>query len=157
MILLGIDPGTATTGFGVIEAMPGTRRLIDCGVITTDKSLTDSERLAILYDDLSAVIAQHQPEAAAVEKLFFATNVTTAMTVSQARGVILLALVQAKLNIQEYTPLQIKQAVTGYGQAKKAQMQELVKMQLSLTSIPKPDDAADAVAVALTLAAHLKV
>lgn len=156
MNILGIDPGTATTGFGVILADGMNRQLVDCGVILTHKERTHSQRLHELHTDLTALIQKHQPDVAAVEKLFFASNVTTAMKVGEARGVILLALEQAGLPIAEYTPLQVKQTVTGYGQAKKPQIQELVRLQLKLTVIPKPDDAADALAIALTHAAQVK-
>ena len=149
MIILGIDPGTATTGFGVIEVDGHTRRAIDYGVISTDKSLDHAERLAILYKDLRHILTAHAPTIAGVEKLYFSTNVTTAMKVGEARGEVLLALQQAGVAIHEFTPLQIKQATTGYGQAKKPQMQQMVQRLLGLDSIPKPDDAADALAIAL--------
>jgi len=152
MIVIGIDPGTATTGFGIIEVKGMQCVALDYGVITTDKSLSHSVRLKILHDDVAAILATYKPTAAGVEKLFFATNVTTAMKVSEARGVILLALEQAGVEIREFTPLQIKQATTGYGQAKKPQMQQMVMKILSLTDIPKPDDAADALAIALAAA-----
>ena len=155
MVILGIDPGTATTGFGVIEIDGHDRRAIDYGVISTDKSLEHAERLAILYADLQHILTTHNPTVAGVEKLYFSTNVTTAMKVGEARGVVLLALQQAGVFVHEFTPLQIKQATTGYGQAKKPQMQQMVQRILGLESIPKPDDAADALAIALA-AAHKK-
>jgi crossover junction endodeoxyribonuclease RuvC len=156
MIILGIDPGIATTGFGVIAIEKGLCTLVDCGVITTHKDLTHAERLVIVYEDLQVLVAKHQPQEVAVEKLFFSTNVTTAMTVGEARGVTLLALQQAHVPIYEYTPLQVKQGITGYGKATKKQVQEMVKNRLKLNTIPRPDDAADALAIALTHSAHSK-
>ena len=150
MKILGIDPGTATTGFGIIEVADHETRAIDYGVISTHKDLPMPERLAELHKDLSELIKTHRPDCCVVEQLFFARNVTTAITVGQARGVVLLAAAQAELEIAEYTPLQVKQAVTGYGQATKKQVQEMVKTILRLKEIPKPDDAADALAIALT-------
>lgn len=156
MIILGIDPGTATTGFGLIRRDGSVRELIDCGVITTHKDTPHAQRLAELFSDLVGLLQKYSPDVAAVEKLFFAANVTTAMTVGEARGVVLLALEQAGVSIAEYTPLQVKQGITGYGKATKRQVQEMVKLQLKLAVIPKPDDAADALAIALTHAAHEK-
>lgn len=153
MIILGIDPGTATTGFGVIRAEGHARELIDCGVISTPKDLPHNQRLLMLYTDLSELVAHHRPDRAGVEKLFFASNVTTAMSVGEARGVILLTLEQARVPLAEFTPLQVKQATTGYGQAKKPQIQQMVMRLLKLTTIPKPDDVADALAIALATAA----
>lgn len=155
MIILGIDPGIATTGFGVIAIEKGVCTLVDCGVVTTHKDLTHAERLAILYEDLTEIVKKHQPQQVAVEKLFFSTNVTTAMTVGEARGVALLVLQQGGVPIAEYTPLQVKQGITGYGKATKKQVQEMVKTRLKLNTIPKPDDAADALAIALTHSAHV--
>lgn len=157
MKILGIDPGTATTGFGVIELEQGKTVLaLDYGVVATDKNLLMPSRLAILYDDLSAIIAQHRPDVVAVEQLFFARNVTTAIAVGQARGVVLLAVARAKLTIVEYTPLQVKQAVTGYGKADKKQVQHMVKTILHLKSLPRPDDAADALAIAIAHSATIR-
>jgi crossover junction endodeoxyribonuclease RuvC len=156
MIIIGIDPGIATTGFGVICLEKGACSLVDCGVITTDKDLAHDKRLAILYEDLQGLIRKHKPHEIAVEKLFFSSNVTTAMTVGEARGVVLLAGNQAGLILAEYTPLQVKQGITGYGKATKRQVQEMVRVRLKLPVLPKPDDAADALAVALTHAAHNK-
>lgn len=150
MKIIGIDPGTATTGFGVVEAVPGRLKFIDAGVITTTPDTPMPERLRILHVELGQIIAEHQPEAAAVEQLFFATNVTTAISVGQARGVILLSLAEAGLIAAEYTPMQVKQAVSGYGGAKKPQIQAMVQTLLALPTIPKPDDAADALAIAIT-------
>lgn len=153
MKILGIDPGTATTGFGVIEKNKGKLTMIDCGVISTHKDLPMPERLSILFDDVQELIKHHGPDAVAVEQLFFARNVTTALTVGQARGIVLLAAQRAKLPISEFTPLQVKQSVTGYGQATKKQVQEMVKRILDLKAIPKPDDAADALAIAICCSA----
>ena len=152
MKIIGIDPGTAIVGFGVIEKTGSKLQMLDGGVIRTSPDLNDSERLKIIYDELSEIIKQNKPEVMAVEKLFFAQNVTTAMSVSQARGVILLCGEQNSLPVFEYTPLQIKQAITGYGRAEKSQIQEMVRVILRLKEIPKPDDCADALACAITQA-----
>ena len=149
MRILGIDPGTGLLGFGVIES--GSKpKLIDAGVIRTKVHQAESERLLIIYDGLQEIIAATKPEMVSVEKLFFARNVTTAMSVAQARGIVLLVAQQHNLPIYEYTPMQIKLSVTGYGKADKKQMQEMVRLLLNLKEIPKPDDAADALAAALT-------
>jgi crossover junction endodeoxyribonuclease RuvC len=150
MRILGIDPGTGILGFGIIEIINRQPILIDGGVIRTPVKEDDAVRLETIFDEVSSIIAQTKPDQMAVEKLFFAQNVTTAMTVSQARGVVLLAAQQAHLEIFEYTPLQIKQALTGYGRADKKQIQEMVKVILRLKHIPKPDDCADALAAAIT-------
>jgi crossover junction endodeoxyribonuclease RuvC len=150
MRILGIDPGTGILGFGVIQADKGKAQLVDAGVIRTPVKEDDAVRLQTIYDELSDIIADTKPTEMAVEKLFFAQNVTTAMTVAQARGVVLLCGMQAGLKISEYTPLQIKQALTGYGRAEKKQIQEMVRVILQLKEIPKPDDAADALAAAIT-------
>lgn len=150
MKILGIDPGTGIIGFGCIQTGKRTPVLIDAGVIRTTIGDDTASRLVELYDALAELIADCKPDVAAVEKLFFAQNVTTAMAVSQARGVILLALQQAGVQIFEYTPLQIKMAITGYGKARKQDVQEMVRLQLGLTEVPKPDDCADAIAAALT-------
>lgn len=147
--ILGIDPGTATTGFGVIEVSGQTKKALDFGVISTHKDLPMPQRLCELQADLNTIIERHKPDWCAIEQLFFARNVTTAITVGQARGVVLLAAAQHRLNIAEYTPLQVKQAVTGYGQAGKKQVQQMVKVILDLKEVPKPDDAADALAIAV--------
>lgn len=149
MKILGIDPGTGILGFGVIEADSARASLVDGGVIKTPSTDSDSVRLKTIFDELTEIIKQHKPEAMSVEKLFFAQNVTTAMTVAQARGVVLLCGVQSGLSVFEYTPLQIKQALTGYGRADKKQMQEMVRVVLRLKEIPKPDDCADALAAAI--------
>ena len=150
MRILGIDPGTGIMGFGIIEASHGKAQLVDAGVIRTPVKEDDAVRLQTIFEELTDIIAETKPQEMAVEKLFFAQNVTTAMTVSQARGVILLAGKQAGLTIFEYTPLQIKQALTGYGRAEKKQIQEMVRIILMLKEAPKPDDCADALACALT-------
>lgn len=150
MRILGIDPGTGILGFGVIDVKGQNVQLVDAGVIRTPIKEDDAVRLLTIYEELSDIIANTHPTILSVEKLFFARNVTTAMTVSQARGVVLLCAKQADMDIFEYTPMQIKQAVTGYGKADKKQVQEMVRILLKLQEIPKPDDAADALAAALT-------
>lgn len=152
MRILGIDPGTGILGFGVIDYTKGTMTLVDAGVIRTPVHEDDAVRLLTIYEELTEIIAQTKPDSMSVEKLFFARNVTTAMTVAQARGVVLLCGKQAGLAIHEFTPMQIKQAITGYGKADKKQMQEMVRVILKLKEIPKPDDAADALAAAITYA-----
>lgn len=151
MKIIGIDPGTGILGFGVIEVLPGKQpRMITAGVIKTPAHTPLEERLVEIYDGLREIIAETSPDVMSIEKLFFAQNVTTAISVSHARGVAMLAGKQAGLTIAEYTPLQIKQTLTGYGRADKKQMQEMVRMHLNLKSVPKPDDAADALAAAIT-------
>ena len=150
MRILGIDPGTGILGFGVIEADRNKAQLVDAGVIRTPAKEDDAVRLQTIFEEISDIIAQSKPTVMSVEKLYFAQNVTTAMTVAQARGVVLLAGQQAGLEIHEYTPLQIKQALTGYGRAEKKQIQEMVRVILKLKTVPKPDDCADALAAAIT-------
>lgn len=150
MRIIGIDPGTGIVGFGIIDRKGVKNTLVDAGVIRTPANTPAHERLETIYNDLKEIIEAHKPEVMVIEQLFFAKNVTTAMTVSQARGVILLVGQQVGLSIYEYTPLQIKQALTGYGRAEKKQMQEMVRVQLGLKNTPQPDDAADALAAALT-------
>jgi crossover junction endodeoxyribonuclease RuvC len=150
MRIIGIDPGTGILGFGIIEADKNKSQIVDAGVIRTPVHEDDAIRLETIYDELTDIIASTKPEVMSVEKLFFAQNVTTAMTVAQARGVVLLTGRQAGLEIYEYTPLQIKQALTGYGRADKKQIQEMVKVILKLKVVPKPDDCADALAAAIT-------
>jgi crossover junction endodeoxyribonuclease RuvC len=150
MRILGIDPGTGILGFGIIEIQGRKAQLVDAGVIRTPVHEDDAVRLLTIYDELTDIIASTKPSIMSVEKLFFARNVTTAMTVAQARGVVLLCGQQAGLSLFEYTPMQIKQAVTGYGKADKKQIQEMVRVLLKLKEIPRPDDAADALAAALT-------
>lgn len=150
MRIIGIDPGTGILGFGVIETDGASFRLVDAGVVTTPAHTPLDIRLEEIYDSLVEIIAQTRPTVMSIEKLFFARNVTTAMSVSHARGVAMLAGRKARLMIAEYTPQQIKQTLTGYGKADKKQMQEMVRLQLGLSTIPKPDDAADALAAAIT-------
>lgn len=156
MRILGIDPGTAIVGFGVVDCDGDNYKMVDAGVIRTPAKQALELRLQTIFDDLTEIIKTHKPEAAAVEDLFFAQNVTTAMSVSHARGVILLAINQAKIEQSSYTPLQIKQALTGYGRAEKQQIQEMVKIFLKLKEVPKPDDCADALAAAICHAQTIK-
>jgi crossover junction endodeoxyribonuclease RuvC len=150
-LALGIDPGTATTGFGLVRLEPdGGLVAVAFGVITTPKESTPPARLVMLYDQIRDLLALHHPDTAAVEKLFFQRNVSTAIAVGQARGVVMLALEQAGIDAFEYTPNEVKQAVAGYGSADKRQVQDMVRALLQLDSIPKPDDAADALAIAIT-------
>lgn len=150
-LALGIDPGTATTGYGLVRIEPdGSMAAVKYGVILTPKEATASARLVTLYDELHDLIREYQPEIAAVEKLFFSRNVTTALAVGQARGVVMLCLEQFGIEAFEYTPNEVKQAVAGYGGAQKKQVQEMVRALLALESIPKPDDAADALTIAIT-------
>jgi len=149
LIVLGIDPGTAITGFAVLSCRASEPALIDCGVIRTEKSESSERRLLTLHGCLSDLISRHTPSDVAVEQLFFNTNVSTAIKVGQARGVVLLVAAAAGTRVGEYTPLQVKQAVVGYGRATKHQVQQMVKSILGLSEVPHPDDAADAVAVAL--------
>lgn len=150
MIILGIDPGFAITGYGIIEKQGNKYKYITHGVITTDAKLDFQERLKINHEELDKIIKQYKPEIFGIEELFFAKNTKTAINVAQSRGVIILTALQNKLKIYEYTPLQIKQALTGYGRADKNQIQQMVKTILCLNKIPKPDDAADALAIAIT-------
>ena len=156
MRIIGIDPGTGILGFGVIDVSGHKVQLVDAGVIRTPVKEDDAVRLETIYQELTDIIVQTKPTIMSVEKLFFARNVTTAMTVSQARGVVLLCARLASLEIFEYTPMQIKQAITGYGKADKKQMQEMVRVLLRLKEIPKPDDAADALAAAITHASSAR-
>jgi crossover junction endodeoxyribonuclease RuvC len=149
MKILGIDPGSGIIGFGLVEKKSNPK-MLDAGVIRTTIGNDDASRLVELYESMRELVKELKPDVAAVEKLFFAQNVTTAIPVAQARGVILLALAEEKIPIYEYTPLQIKMAMTGYGRATKAQIQEMVRVQLGLKTKPKPDDCADALAAALT-------
>lgn len=148
MITLGIDPGTARLGYGVVDSA-GEARALAYGVVESRRGVPMAERLVVLFEGVQALIAEHRPESLAVEQLFFARNVTNALSVGQARGVVLLAGARAGLTIAEYTPAEVKQAVTGYGKADKPQMQEMVRLILRLDRVPTPDDAADALAVAL--------
>jgi crossover junction endodeoxyribonuclease RuvC len=149
VLTLGIDPGTAITGYGLVREEAGGMALIDCGVITTPAGQPLPARLQTIYQELSSLVARLQPAVAAVEELFFSRNVRTALSVGHARGVALLALADAGLPIYEYKPAEVKQAIAGYGGADKHQVQEMVRMLLNLDHVPQPDDAADAVAVAV--------
>lgn len=157
MIILGIDPGTAITGYGVIKKQP--RNALSCvsyNCIYTDKKDTAQERLRILENGLNSVIRLHRPDVLAVETLYFAKNVKTAMSVAEARGVILLTAAKHKLPVYEFTPLQVKMAVTGYGRAEKKQVQRMVQQILNLPELPRPDDAADALGVAVAYVYGMK-
>jgi crossover junction endodeoxyribonuclease RuvC len=149
MIILGIDPGLAIVGYGVVEYIGNKYKAIDYGCITTGSEILFPERLKIIYDEMLFLIDKYKPEDVAMEELFFNKNVKTAIKVGQARGVEVLAIINKGLEVYEYTPLQIKQSVVGYGRAEKRQVQEMVKLLLNLKEIPKPDDAADALAVAI--------
>jgi crossover junction endodeoxyribonuclease RuvC len=151
MRIIGIDPGTGILGFGVVEFVKGKPpKLIDAGVVTTPAHTPLDARLLDIFNSLNEIIAATKPDAMSIEKLFFAQNITTAISVSHARGVAMLTGALAKLPIFEYTPLQIKQTLTGYGRADKKQIQEMVKIHLGLKATPKPDDCADALAAAIT-------
>ncbi|MBQ8208451.1 MAG: crossover junction endodeoxyribonuclease RuvC [Clostridia bacterium] len=149
MVILGIDPGLAIVGWGVVEYKGSKFRTIDYGAITTPKEMNTQQRLKKIYDDLADIIRKYRPEQVAIEELFFNTNTTTGIRVSEARGVILLICEQAHMGIFEYTPLQVKQAVVGYGRAEKKQVITMVTMLLGLAEPPKPDDTADALAIAI--------
>lgn len=150
MKIIGIDPGTGILGFGVIEIVGQKAHFVTAGVIKTPAHTPLDERLEEIFDSLNELISETNPDVMSIEKLFFARNVTTAMSVSHARGVAMLAGRKARLTLGEYTPLQIKQTMTGYGKADKKQVQEMVRLHLNLSDIPRPDDAADALAAALT-------
>ena len=147
--ILGIDPGIATIGFSVLDSVKGRQTLVKCGVITTPAHTSLSSRLSRIYEDMGELIKTFSPDCMSIEELFFNTNITTGISVAHGRGVILLAAYNAGLEIFEYTPLQVKQAVVGYGQAEKKQVMEMVRKICNLQSVPRPDDAADAVALAL--------
>jgi crossover junction endodeoxyribonuclease RuvC len=150
-LVLGVDPGTATTGYGVVRLPPeGDLEAVAYGVIRTPAHTPAHQRLLSLHRELKALILLHRPDASAVEKLFFQRNISTAIAVGQARGVVMLALAEAGLDVAEYTPNEVKQAVVGYGSAQKRQVQRMVKMLLRLPELPEPDDAADALAIAIT-------
>lgn len=148
-LVLGVDPGTAITGYGLVWGEGDNLRLVGYGAITTSSDESQPQRLQEIYRQLTALIQERRPAVAAVEKLFFSRNVRTALSVGQARGVALLAIANAEIAVHEYTPLEVKQAVVGYGRATKDQVQEMVKRLLGLDSVPQPDDAADAIAVAI--------
>ena len=149
MRILGIDPGYGIIGFGLIDAQRSSYRFVNCGAITTPPNTEFSWRLEVIYNDMTELLRVAQPDAVAIEELFFGQNVTTGINVAQSRGVILLAIRQAGLPIYEYKPMQVKQAVVGYGNATKHQVQDMTKRLLHLNAMPKPDDAADAIAIAL--------
>ncbi|MFA5010174.1 MAG: crossover junction endodeoxyribonuclease RuvC [Patescibacteria group bacterium] len=156
-IILGLDPGTATIGYGVIVADKADVKHIAHGCIITSKTETMPTRLNQIAKELRILLRKFQPDLVAIEQLYFAKNVTTAMTVAQARGVLIQTVANLNIPVEHYTPLQVKQALTGYGKADKTQMQKMVKALLGLADIPKPDDAADALAVAVTCAASSKL
>lgn len=149
MIILGIDPGYAIVGVGVIEYSAGKFRYIKHGAITTPAGMATTERLKKIHDEINDYLDEYKPDCMAIEELFFNTNQKTAINVAQARGVLLVAAANRGIPISEYTPLQVKQAITGYGRAEKKQIQTMMKMMLGLNAIPKPDDAADALAIAM--------
>ena len=149
MRILGIDPGYGITGFGLIEANRGQFQLLSCGAITTPPNTDFSWRLEVIYNDMVELLQVSKPDVVAIEELFFGQNVTTGIGVAQSRGVILLAIRQAGLEVYSYKPAQVKQALVGYGSASKHQMQDMTKRLLHLNEMPKPDDAADAIAIAL--------
>ena len=149
MRILGIDPGYGITGFGVIDSQKGANRLVSCGAITTPAGMDFSARLEIIYEDMKQLLEVAKPDVVAIEELFFGQNVTTGIGVAQSRGVILLAIRQAGVEIHSYKPAQVKQSVVGYGNATKHQVQDMTKRLLRLDAMPKPDDAADAIALAL--------
>ena len=149
MRILGIDPGYGITGFGLVEAQRGQFQLLRCGAITTPAGMDFSARLEIIYEDMRKLLEMAKPDVVAIEELFFGQNVTTGIGVAQSRGVILLAIRQAGVPVYQYKPMQVKQAVVGYGNATKHQVQDMTKRLLRLDAMPKPDDAADAIALAL--------
>ncbi len=150
-LALGIDPGIATTGYGLIRLLDdGGLQAVTFGVLVTPPNLSVQERLLLRYGDLKELLSKHHPDTAAVEKLFFQRNVSTAIAVGEARGVVMLAMAEARVPVAEYTPNEVKQAVAGYGSAQKRQVQEMVRALLGLPEIPRPDDAADALAIAIT-------
>lgn len=157
MKIIGIDPGTGILGFGVVEVTKTGFKMIDAGVITTPAHTPHDERLEDIYNGLTEIMTATKPDACSIEKLFFTNNVTTAMTVAEARGVAILVARQHGVPVSEYTPPQIKQTLTGYGKADKKQVQEMVRLQLKLKDVPKPDDCADALAAAITHALMTRV
>ncbi len=147
--ILGIDPGYAIVGYGIVDYASGKFSVVGCGAVTTAADMPFPERLKAIYDDINTIIEKYEPDCLSIEKLYFNTNTTTAIDVAQARGVIVLAAEAKGLKINEYTPLQVKQSVTGYGRAEKRQVMEMVKSLLALKAVPKPDDTADALALAV--------
>jgi crossover junction endodeoxyribonuclease RuvC len=152
--IIGLDPGTATTGYGIIDVIEGEPHVVDWGTIRTSADDESPHRLQIIYEQLSGLLKKHEPDAAAVEEVFFGRNITTAISVGQARGVLILALANAGIPVAEYSPPKIKDSVTGYGKADKHQVQLMVRNLLRLEETPRPDDAADGLAVALTHYQH---
>jgi crossover junction endodeoxyribonuclease RuvC len=150
MRILGLDPGTASTGYGIVDSVDGKLSVVDYGVIKTSAKASPSLRLQKIYNELNRLIERYEPDSAGVEELFFGRNITTAISVGQARGVLLLALANANIPIGEYSPPKIKDAVTGYGKADKQQVQLMIRNLLDLEETPRPDDAADGLAVAIT-------
>lgn len=149
MVIFGIDPGFATIGYGVIDYTGNRFRVIEYGVMTTPAHTPFSERLESIFDQVTLLLDKHRPDAISMEELFFNTNITTGIQVAHARGVLVLGAKKKNIPIYEYTPLQVKQAITGYGRAEKRQVMEMTKMFLNLDKIPRPDDAADALALAI--------
>lgn len=149
MVIMGIDPGFAITGYGVVKYEGNKFSVLDYGAVTTEASMKLSQRLLVLYEGLEELIGKYRPDAISIEELFFNKNIKTALTVGHGRGVAVLAAAKSGVDIFEYTPLQVKQSVVGYGRAEKAQIQQMVKAILNLSAIPKPDDVADALAVAI--------
>lgn len=156
MRILGIDPGTGKIGYGLMEAKGNDLSVIDYGCITTPVRMDLPKRLVIIFEEIEKLISDTKPDMMAIEKLFFARNVTTVMSVGEARGVVVLAAAKNEIRIFEYTPLQVKQAITGYGRAEKGQIQRMVQKILHMQKPPRPDDAADALAVAITCSSELK-
>ncbi len=156
MRILGIDPGFGTIGFAILDIEDSSKHLVELGVIKTDKNAYFGERLKEIYTDMQNIIAKYKPQAVAIEKVFFSKNITTGIQVSEAKGVILLALAQAGLHPKEYSPSEMKAALTGDGKANKTAIQKMLKLELRLNEIPKPDDAADALSLALTLSFQLR-
>ena len=149
MRILGIDPGYAIVGYGIVDYSGGSFSVVGYGAITTPANMPFSERLKNIFDDMNSIIDKYKPDNLAIEKLYFNTNTTTAIDVAQARGIIVLSAQNKNMSVNEYTPLQVKQSVTGYGRAEKRQVMEMVKCLLNLKAIPKPDDTADALALAV--------
>ena len=149
MRIIGIDPGYAIVGYGIVDYEANHFKVVDFGAVTTQAHTPFDLRLQTIYNGLSCLIEKYKPDAMSIEKLYFNTNTTTAIDVAQARGVIILAASQGRLDISEYTPLQVKQSVVGYGRAEKKQVQEMTRLMLNLQSVPKPDDTADALALAI--------
>lgn len=157
MRIIGIDPGTATTGFSIMECLDGDLKILDYGCICTKKEFSQSSRLNQIAKDLNTLIKKWRPDSAAIEKLFFQNNIKTAMNVSEARGVIMQKLEEKGIDISEYTPLEIKNSICGYGKADKKMVQQMVKLYLNLPYIPTPDDAADAIAISICHTNSLKL